>query len=122
MEQRSAARQLWDHAGRHRKRMVLAAVFSVLNKICDVAPELLIGVAVDVVVNNGRSFVERVSGVESRTGQLTVLAVVTVVIWIFESITDYIADILWRNLAQSIEHDLRMEAYQHVQELELAYF
>ena len=29
---------------------------------------------------------------------------------------------LWRNLAQDIEHDMRMDAYRHVQELELAYF
>ena len=39
-----------------------------------------------------------------------------------ESITDYIADVTWRNLAQAIEHDTRMEAYAHVQHLELAYF
>ena len=47
---------------------------------------------------------------------------ITVVVWILESITDYIADVTWRNLAQDIEHDMRMEAYRHVQELELAYF
>ena len=44
------------------------------------------------------------------------------VVWILESITDYVADVTWRNLAQAIEHDTRMEAYGHVQDLELAYF
>jgi len=39
-----------------------------------------------------------------------------------ESITDYIAEVLWRNLAQDIEHEMRMDSYRHVQELELAYF
>jgi ATP-binding cassette subfamily B protein len=115
-------RQLWRHAGRHRRKVVLATVFSVLNKICDVAPELLIGAAVDVVVNDGRSFIGRLFGVEDRFDQLTILAIVTVVVWIAESVTDYIADLTWRNLAQDIEHDVRMEAYRHVQELELAYF
>jgi ATP-binding cassette subfamily B protein len=115
-------RQLWRHAGRHRRKVVLATVFSILNKICDVAPELLIGAAVDVVVNDGRSFIGRLFGVEDRFDQLTILAIVTVVVWIAESITDYIADLTWRNLAQDIEHDVRMEAYRHVQELELAYF
>ncbi len=110
------------HAGRHRRRVVLATVFSVLNKIFDVAPELLIGAAVDVVVNDGRSFIGRLFGVDDRFEQLTILAVVTVVVWVLESITDYIADITWRNLAQDVEHDVRMEAYAHVQELELAYF
>jgi ATP-binding cassette, subfamily B, bacterial len=115
-------RQLWRHAHRHRPRIVLASVFSVLNKICDIAPELLIGVAVDVVVNEERSLVEQLTGIESRTSQLYALAAVTVVVWVLESITDYVADVLWRNLAQEVEHDLRMEAYEHIQHLELAYF
>src|SRR5262245_30932864 len=114
--------QLWQHADRHRPKVVLAAIFSVLNKICDIAPELLIGAAVDVVVNKGQSFIGTLFGVEDPADQLTVLAVITVAIWILESITDYIAEVLWRNLAQSIEHDMRMSAYRHVQELELAYF
>jgi ATP-binding cassette, subfamily B, bacterial len=115
-------RQLWGHAGRHRPRVVLACIFSVLNKICDIAPELLIGAAVDVVVGGGQSFIGEVFGIEDPVDQLTVLAIITVIIWVLESVTDYIADILWRNLAQSIEHDMRMDAYRHVQDLELAYF
>ncbi len=115
-------RQLWRHAGRHRRKVVRATVFSILNKICDVAPELLIGAAVDVVVSRGQSFIGRLFGVADRFDQLTILALVTVAVWIAESITDYVADITWRNLAQDIEHDMRMDSYEHVQELELAYF
>ena len=115
-------RQLWRHADRFRPRVVLATIFSVLNKICDIAPELLIGAAVDVVVGGGQSFIGRVFGVEDRSDQLTILAIITVIIWVLESLTDYIAEVLWRNLAQSIEHDMRMGAYAHVQELEMAYF
>ena len=120
----SPLRQLWSHASNHRRKVVMATTFSVLNKICDVAPELLIGAAVDVVVSGSthQSLVGRVFGVSNRFDQLTILAVITVVVWILESITDYIADVTWRTLAQSIEHDTRMEAYRHVQELELAYF
>jgi ATP-binding cassette subfamily B protein len=120
----SPLRQLWAHGRRHRRKVVLASTFSVLNKICDVAPELLIGAAVDVVVNEGhrQSLVGRVFGVANAYDQLTILAGVTVVVWILESITDYVAHVLWRTLAQTLEHETRMEAYRHVQELELAYF
>ncbi|HVV36373.1 MAG TPA: ABC transporter ATP-binding protein [Acidimicrobiales bacterium] len=122
-EHRSPLRQLWDHAAPHRGRVRLATMFSILNKMFDIAPELLIGVAVDVVVHtSGRSFLGRMFHIDSRLTQLTWLAVINVVVWVGESITDYIAHILWRNLAQSVEHDLRMQAYRHVQELELAYF
>ncbi len=115
-------RQLWVHAGHHRPRIVLATVFSVLNKIFDIMPELLIGAAVDVVVNTDQSFIGSLFGVEDPYTQLLILTGITVVVWILESVTDYIADRTWRNLAQDIEHDVRMEAYTHVQELELAYF
>jgi ATP-binding cassette subfamily B protein len=115
-------RQLWRHARRHRPRLILATVLSVLNKVADVAPEILIGAAVDVVANQDQSFVGRVFGVDDRFQQLSILAAITVVVWIFESVTDYLADLTWRNLAQAIEHDTRMEAYAHVQQLELAYF
>jgi ATP-binding cassette subfamily B protein len=121
-EPRKPLGQLWDHSERHRPRVRLAAMFSVLNKIFDVAPELLIGVAVDVVVSPGQSLMGRIFGIESRFSQLSLLAVINVIVWVLESTTDYIAHILWRNLAQSIEHDLRMDAYAHIQELELAYF
>jgi ATP-binding cassette subfamily B protein len=115
-------RQLWEHADRFRPKVVLATIFSVLNKLFDVAPELLIGAAVDVVVNERQSFVGRLFDVEDRVDQITVLAVITVIVWVLESLTDYIAEVLWRNLAQDVEHSMRMDAYRHVQELELAYF
>jgi ATP-binding cassette, subfamily B, bacterial len=115
-------RQLWGHTREHRGKVVLATVFSVLNKIFDVAPELLIGAAVDIVANEDQSFIGRTFGIEDRWHQLLVLGAITVVVWIMESVTDYIADLTWRNLAQSVEHDTRMASYRHVQELEVAYF
>jgi len=41
---------------------------------------------------------------------------------ILESVFEYAHARLWRNLAQTIQHDLRLDAYEHLQELELAYF
>ncbi|MGE3836007.1 MAG: ABC transporter ATP-binding protein, partial [Acidimicrobiia bacterium] len=119
---RAPLRELWAHARSQRRRIVLATVFSVLNKACDIAPELLIGAAVDVVVNPGRSFVGRLIGTDDRFSQLTALALLNVIVWLAESTTEYVARVLWRNLAQTLEHDLRMTSYRHVQELELAHF
>jgi ATP-binding cassette subfamily B protein len=115
-------RELWRHARGHRGRVALATTFSLLNKLCDVAPELLIGAAVDVVVNEGQSFVGRLFGVADRFDQLTILVVATILIWLAESSTEYVAVVTWRNLAQTIEHEARMDAYRHVQSLEMSYF
>ncbi len=114
--------RLWEYTARHRARVVWATVLTVLNKVFDVFPEILIGVAIDVVVNGNDSFVADLTGVESRWGQLVVLAIVNAVVWIGESASEWGYMLLWRNLAQTVEHEARMEAYAHVQQLELGYF
>ncbi|MGQ0465832.1 MAG: ABC transporter ATP-binding protein [Sporichthyaceae bacterium] len=115
-------RRLWGYAHRYRGRLIWAAMATTIQKFADVGPELLIGAAVDVIVRGGDSFVADVLGVEDRFDQLTILAALNVVVWLIESLFDYLSAVAWRNLAQSIEHDLRTEAYAHVQDLEVAFF
>ena len=107
---------------RHRARTLWAIVLTVINKLCDVVPEILIGIAIDVVVNANDSFVAGLTGVESRWGQLVLLAIVNAVAWMAESASEWGYQLLWRNLAQTVEHEARMDAYRHVQDLDLAYF
>ena len=52
-------RRLFGYARQYRRDVVLATVYSVLNKFFDVLPEVLIGIAVDVVVNRKDSFLAR---------------------------------------------------------------
>ena len=113
--------RLFAHARAYRKDALWATTFSVLNKLFDVLPEVLIGVAVDVVVNRKSSFLSRF-GVVEPTAQLTSLAVITVFVWVFESTFEYLYAVRWRNLAQNLQHDLRMASYAHVQKLELSWF
>lgn len=101
--------------------MLLAGVFSVLNKIMDIAPEILIGGAVDVVVRREGSWLAGF-GVVDVEDQLVVLAGLTFVVWVLESVFEYAYGLLWRNLAQTVQHELRVETYDHVQGLDLAYF
>lgn len=105
----------------HRGQASMAISFSILNKIFDLAPPALIGAAVEIVVNRENSFFARF-GIIDVMQQLTTLAIITFVIWVCESIFEYVHRIYWRNLAQTVEHELRIEAYSHVQNLELAYF
>jgi ATP-binding cassette, subfamily B, bacterial len=114
-------RRLFDHARRYRRELATASLFSVLNKIFDVLPEVLIGMAVDVVVSKKASFIARL-GIHDPRRQLVWLATATVLIWVCESLFEYLYALRWRNLAQNLQHDLRMEAYEHVQRLELAWF
>ena len=114
-------RRLWRYASGHRQRILLATLCSILNKIFDLAPPVLIGAAVDIVVAPQDSLISRL-GIENVETQLLVLAGVTIVVWGLESLFEYFFAVLWRNLAQALQHELRLDAYAHVQDLELAYF
>lgn len=109
-------RRLIHFAGPYRRNAVQATVFSVLNKFFDVLPELLIGVAVDVVVNKRASFLAR-AGIVDPTRQLLLLVAITAAVWILESTFEYLYAIKWRGLAQDLQHDLRQAAYAHIQSL-----
>ena len=114
-------KRLFNYTRQYRSNVVVATIYSVLNKIFDILPEILIGVAVDVVVNQKASFLAR-AGISDPKDQLMLLALITVFIWLFESLFEYLYELKWRNLAQNLQHDMRMDAYKHVQKLELAYF
>lgn len=109
----------YGHA--YRQQIWLATLCSVLNKFFDLAPPVLIGVAVDVVVKKQDSLIAR-WGIVDIQQQFLLLAVLTFIVWTLESAFEYAYARLWRNLAQKIQHDLRIDAYGHLQELELEYF
>ncbi|MEJ2603629.1 MAG: ABC transporter ATP-binding protein [Gammaproteobacteria bacterium] len=116
-----ALKRLLRYARGYRRRIILASACSVLNKLFDVMPEILIGIAIDVVVRQEDSFVSALGITDPRL-QILLLGGLTLVIWVSESLFEYLYLILWRNLAQDLQHGMRLDAYQHVQELDLAYF
>ncbi len=119
-------KKLLGYARAYRRDFVLGTSYSVLNKLFDILPEVLIGVAVDIVVNGEQSFLAREIlgswGITSTWHQLLFLGALNVLIWGGESLFEYLHHLKWRNLAQSLQHDLRLDVYNHVQKLELAWF
>jgi len=114
-------RRLWRYAEAHRGRLVRAVLWSILNKTFDIIPPVLIGMAVDIVVNREGAYLSRF-GFETARSQLVVLAGLTFITWGLESLFEYLQALAWRNLAQTIQHELRLDAYAHMQHLEMAYF
>nr|WP_017714440.1 ABC transporter ATP-binding protein [Prochlorothrix hollandica] len=113
--------RLLHYSRAHRRTTIVASLCSVLNKIFDLAPPLLIGMAVDVVVQQQDSLVAT-WGIPSIRGQLAVLSLLTLIVWGLESVFEYAYDCLWRNLAQTLQHELRLHAYGHLQDLEMGFF
>lgn len=121
MSEKSPLKNFFKYATTFKKRIYTASFFSVLNKILDIAPPILIGMAVDVVVEKEQSLIAG-WGFPSLKSQIFILAALTVLIWGLESLTEYIFSVMWRNLAQDIQHKMRTDAYAHMQNLDLQFF
>ena len=113
--------RLLSHLRHHRSLVLLASLCSVLNKVWDLAPPVLIGMAIDVVAAREDSFLAQM-GYPDVYDQLYILTGITVVIWVLESMFQYFYAVLWRNLAQTAQHELRMSAYTHIQDLEMQWY
>ena len=114
-------KRLLKYMSPHKATIRLATLCSVLNKIWDLAPPLLIGLAVDVVVQREESFLAGF-GIEDAWHQLILLSVLTFFIWGLESLFEYFYGVLWRNLAQTVQHELRLETFSHVQKQGMGWF
>ncbi len=114
-------KRLLTYMSSHRSTLRLASACSITNKIWDLAPPLLIGLAVDVVVLKEDSFLASF-GLIDPWHQLVFISVLTFAIWGLESLFEYFYGVLWRNLAQTVQHELRLDTFNHVQKQGMGWF
>lgn len=104
-----------------KRQAIWASICSVVNKLFDIAPEILIGIAIDVVINQEDSFVAAM-GIPDPKHQLFLLGVLTFFIWAGESTFQYLYMRNWRELAQKIQHRFRVDCYAHIQRMDMRFF
>ena len=114
-------KRLYLYSKEQETKVRRGIIYSILNKLFDLAPPVLIGIAIDIVVEGADSFLGTL-GIENRRQQLIVLAFLTFVIWALESTFDYFAAVTWRNISQDVEHSLRTDTFDNVLGLDLQYF
>lgn len=110
--------RVYRYSKESHKDIRFGTLYSVLNKIFDLAPELLIGVAVDLVVQKQNSWIAHL-GIETPLYQLLFLGGITFCVWACESFFQYLSAVRWKNAAQKLQHSMRMDAYGHIQKLDV---
>ena len=113
--------RLYINLSREKFLIFFAFCSSILNRILDLAPPVIIGLAVDIVVKEQNSWISNL-GFKEVPSQLIFLAIFSAFIWSAESIFQYLYAVLWRNLAQISQHKLRINAYNHIQKLDMQFF
>lgn len=109
--------------GTHKRQFYTASTLSILVQILDMAPALIIGWMVVVLITGRNTAVVRFGLVtaSSQLSFLTGVIALVCVVFIVSAALSYIENALWRNLAQSVQHEWLTTMYAHVQKVELAY-
>ena len=113
-------RRLLFRSRAHRKTIWCATACSLLNKLFDLFPPILIAGVVDAFTRGADSWLGR-NVTPEPMDQLWWLFWANLVVWGFESLFEYLYARMWRNLAQAVQHELRVEAYAHLQRVEPAW-
>ncbi len=114
-------KRLYSYSQELKSEIILGTIYSILNKVFDLAPPILIGMAVDIVVKKEESYLGRF-GFNEVMEQLYILAFLTFLVWAAESIFEFLFKVKWRNIAQTMQHLLRIDGYRHLQTLDLKFF
>jgi ATP-binding cassette subfamily B protein len=113
--------RLFSYLAPMRGRLTLAVLASVANKVLDLAPPFLVAWLIDVCMKKPRPWIVDVAGADMRH-QIVFVAVLTVVVFGFESLFQWLYNLGFMGLAQDVQHLLRVDAYRAMQDRELEFF
>jgi ATP-binding cassette subfamily B protein len=102
--------------------MNFAVGASVVNKILDLMPPIIVGWLIDSVNGNTPAWIADFFGINDVLGIALFFGVLIVIIFGIESFTEWLLKLGFMRLAQRVQHDLRMDAYKQLQSREIAYF
>jgi ATP-binding cassette subfamily B protein len=95
---------------------------SILNKIFDLMPPLLVGWVIDTVRGTPPFWIHLFTQSQNAFYLAAFLSVLAVLIFFFESLFQWAYQHSFMTLAQRVQHRLRMDTYHHLQNREMAYF
>ena len=95
---------------------------SILNKVLDLMPPVLVGWVIDSVRREPPEWIANFLGTIDPWRLAVFLAVLGVVIFFFESLFQWAYQYGFMNLAQRVQHELRTDAYNHLQTREIEFF
>ena len=106
----------------HRVWFSWACFNSILNKVLDLMPPVLVGWVIDSVRREPPEWIANLVGTADPWSLAVFLAVLGVVIFGFESLFEWAYQYGFMNLAQRVQHNLRTDAYNHIQKREIEFF
>lgn len=118
----SPMRRLFQYMRPERKLLGWSVFASICNKVIDLMPPLIVGWAIDAVNGQTPAWIAETFEVGTATSLALFFGLLIVVVFAFESLFEWLLSLGFLNLAQRVQHRLRLDAYSHLQKREMAYF
>lgn len=113
--------RLFHYIQYYKARFYLSTSASVVNKILDLMPPLLVGWLVDIVSGNTPSWISPFTENDAWNGALFIGALV-IIVFFFESLSEWIFSKGFFTIAQDVQHRLRIDTYEKLQKKPLSFF
>jgi ATP-binding cassette subfamily B protein len=121
-EPKEPMRRLFVYLQRYQRKSLFAISASITNKVLDLMPPIMVGWAVDVLARQAPAWIPQATGTDDPWANSLLIGAIIVLVFGLESLTEWMLKHGFLTLAQDVQHDLRLEAYQHLQHREIAYF
>lgn len=114
--------RLFRYLGNYKKELNLSVFATITNKLFDMMPPFLTAWIIDSMSGNVPKWINNWTGLTDLWEIAIFICALTVVIFGFESFFEWMFKRGFMRLAQRVQHDLRMDAYNKMQSREIAYF
>ncbi len=112
---------LKSYLSKYQLSFYFACTNSVLNKVLDLMPPILVGWLVDSLSGNIPAFLNKDGQAEIKS-VVAIIIVLTIIIFLLESFFEWLFNRGFKRIAQKIQHDVRLDVYAKVQRLPQSYF
>ena len=113
--------RLFSYLRPMRGRLSASVGFSVVNKVFDLAPPILVAWLIDSVTGNAPAWMSGF-GLTEMFPQIVFVAILTVLIFGVESLSQWGYAYGFMTIAQDAQHRLRVDAYSRMQSREIRFF
>lgn len=120
--QQQPMRRLFHYLKSYRHSLRKATLASIINKLFDLMPPFLTAWFIDTVSGQPPAWLQPYLPADAVLPVLVFLALLTFLVFAMESFFEWLYKRGFLQLAQCVQHDLRMAAYRKMQTREMAFF
>ncbi len=114
--------RLFKYLKNYYRSLAFSVSSSIINRVLDLMPPLMIGWLIDTTSGNTPEWIASMTGISETWSVAIFLSILIFIVFGLESLFQWMYQYGFLTLAQNVQHDLRMDAYNQLQSREIAYF